>query len=93
MDLEKISYQDLLNHIDQLRSQNKTDEHPEMLAAKWKLRDFLQKRSKSTGIVPRLKTVKTVTLSEAETTTAYNKFAVAGMVLVSVGLIFKMLKS
>jgi len=89
MNLEKISYQELLKHIDALREKGISDNHPDMLKAKWKLREFLsQKKKKSNAIVPRVKSVKTVTLGQTELSNI-NKFIVLGMVVAIAALIYK----
>ena len=90
MDLEKISYQELLQHIDTLRSQGKSDNHPDMLKAKWKLREFLgKKKEKSKSIVPKLKSIQTVTLSQAPDANNFNKFVILGMAFALVAILYK----
>lgn len=90
MDLEKISYQDLLQYIDTLRSQGKSDNHQDMLNAKWKLREFLgKKKEKSTAIVPKLKSIQTVTLNQAPEATHFNKFVILGVAFALVALLYK----
>jgi hypothetical protein len=89
MDLEKITYQELLKHIDTLRSKNISDNHPDMLKAKWKLREFLQDKKKTTSLVPKLKSVKTVTLSQAPDVADYNKFVILGIALAACALFYK----
>lgn len=90
MDLEKISYQELLQHIDTLRSQGKSDNHPDMLKAKWKLREFLsKKKEKSTAIVPKLKSIQTITLSQAPEDNKFNKFIILGMAFAIVAMLYK----
>jgi hypothetical protein len=90
MDLEKITYQDLLQYIDALRSQGKSDNHPDMLKAKWKLREFLGKtKEKSTSIVPKLKSIKTVTLNQVPEDITFNKFVILGMAFAVVAILYK----
>lgn len=66
MGLDNISYSDLLKHIDNLRDQGLSDNHPDMLQAKWKLLDFLhsQKHGTPKSSVPRVNTTKTFALVE-----------------------------
>lgn len=94
MNLEKISYQELLKHIDDLRSKGVSDNHPDMLKAKWKLREFLDgSKKKSTALVPKLKSVKTITVDQnlgcPEEAKLINKFVALG---VAVGLVALLLK-
>lgn len=93
MDLEKISYQELLQYIDTLRSHGKSDNHPDMLKAKWRLREFLsrkkEKSTKSTAIVPKLKSIQTVTLSQAPEDNTFNKFVILGMAFALVAILYK----
>lgn len=92
MNLEKITYQELLKHIDDLRSKGISDNSPEMLKAKWKLREFLSGNKKSTAIVPKLTSIKTVTLSQAPESqdTPINKFIVLGVVLAIIAVVYKL---
>jgi len=90
MDLEKISYQELLRHIDALRAQGTSDNDPDMLKAKWKLRDFLgKKKEKTTAIVPTLKSIRTVTFNQAPEEPTYNKFVILGITFALVAILYK----
>jgi len=89
MDLDKISYSELLQHIDKLRSQGISDNHSDMLKAKWKLREFLGKDEKSTAIVPKLKSIQTITLSQAPEEPRYNKFVILGVAFALAAMLYK----
>jgi len=89
MNLEKITYQELLQYIDSLRSRGISDNDPEMLKAKWKLREFLSANKKSTSIVPKLKSIKTITLSQAPEEATFNKYVILGIVFALVALLYK----
>jgi hypothetical protein len=89
MDLEKISYSELLQYIDKLRSQGISDNHPDMLKAKWKLRDFLSKKKKSNALVPKLKSVKTITLNQVPEEQGYNKYVILGVAFALVAMFYK----
>ena len=81
MDLNKISYAELLQHIDHLRENGVSDNHPNMIKAKWKLREFLDSTGKtSKGVVPKLKSIKTLALTEQKSS-SYNKYALLGIIL------------
>jgi len=90
MDLNKISYAELLQHIDKLRSQGIDDKHPDMIKAKWKLREFLSpQKEKSTALVPKLKSVRTITLNQAPEELTYNKFVILGVAFALAAMLYK----
>ena len=90
MDLEKISYPDLLRYIDILRSQGIPDNHPDMIKARRKLRDFLElNKEKSTSIVPTIKSIKTITLNQAPEEKGFNKFVLLGIAFALAAILYK----
>jgi hypothetical protein len=90
MDLDKISYPELLQYVDKLRSQGIADNHPDMVKAKWKLREFLAtKKEKSTSLVPKLKSIITITLNQAPEEHSYNKFVILGIAFALAAMLYK----
>lgn len=87
MNLDNISYSDLLKHIDNLRDRGLSDNHPDMMQAKWKLLDFLhsQKRGASKSSVPRVNTAKTFALVEKKEPSRVPSY-LAAAALIALGL-------
>lgn len=83
MDITSLSFEQLLQYIDHLRSKGLDDSSKELAEARSRLRELLAERKKhlpsSNKLIPTLVAAKTVTLSEVEP--AENKYLIAGLAL------------
>lgn len=85
MDVTKLSFEQLLQYIDYLRTKGLEDSSKELSEARSRLRELLAQRkakqSKSSSLVPTLVASKTITFSEVEPENLNKKYIIAGVAL------------
>lgn len=88
-------YYKLLKQIDALREQGVTNSDPKMMRLRMRLRDMLEHKKKrglpkrKNSLVPRLKSVKTITFQSAEKDDK-SKFVYLGVAVALGGLLYKL---
>ena len=85
MEISNLSFEELLQHIDHLRSKGMSDSSPELSVARERLRQLLasrkSKEQKSNKVVPVLVASKTLTLSALPEPVIDQKYLIIGLVV------------